>query len=190
MISREMLDAFFVELDRVLDAEYAGLAPMDPPPWQEGLRAGGYALQDLEHACYVLACLADECVGGDPMGWSLESAGGWMWLLFHESMAGERYFERFEECQRQKDFCSLLYWVGIRAGFQGRFVGDPERLLAWLVAHGSGDLSEEYPFLVPLTRVEDCTRAPRRMHWWLPLSCLALTLLAYGFLAHWAVGMR
>ena len=185
----ECVSAFMDCVATIVSGELGSVPPSDPPPWKERLVSAGMSAEELEDASFVLAALADECPGSDPLAWASADSGGWTWLLFRESNAGEQFFVRCQLAKQGHARAVLLYWIGIRAGFQGRFIGELEALQAWVSEQGLGELSSSLPPLCPQP-LRDGGRTPqRRRPWWIPWLALCACLSFYRALAAWAQGM-
>jgi type VI protein secretion system component VasF len=175
MNSRKQVEEFITQLEAVVEGRYATLVPCDPPPWKSELSS--------ENMSFVLAALADENAGSDSLSWATDSKGGWAWLLHHEASAGSTYFARMEACNQSNPGDFLMFWLGIRAGFQGKYFGDPQGLEAWMNESGWATLPLSFPALECKVRVQQEHWRGSRRAWWIPSLAFILALFVYKLMA-------
>jgi len=179
MLTRKMLDQFMQELLHVLNAELCAQTPCDPPPWEANLVQVGFTDDSLAVASYVLAAFADECTGDSLLNWGNEACKSWSILLFRESCAGLHYFEKMDASVNDAELLSL-WWLGLRAGLQGRFLGDPEALDAWLAERSLNQLPKGFPTVIVEVRNDFPSR--NVLPWWICFVLWFIALVVYQVL--------
>jgi type VI secretion system protein ImpK len=133
---------------------------------------------DIQDAKYALVALIDQTVG-----WAsrLELE------FFGTSVAGAEFFNKLEREKKAeaRDEVLEIYYLCLMLGFEGRYVGDPGKLQAYIKEFQKKLSSEELESLSPHGErpKEAIKRSRRSISWWMPLAfagaCLVASVLVF-----------
>lgn len=187
-MTREAMDQFCAILCTIRNDALQKVIPTNPAPWETSLKECGVSAVEMEHASYVLAAFADDRAGADLQVWSQGARSGWIWVLFHEAAAGVEYYARMEQLASCGNVGFIYYWLGVKAGFQGRFAEDSAGLDEWLHTHKLWDVPKGLPQTIAWPEDGTILRMERPLGWWQPVLVTLLGLLCYGILVWLAQG--